>query len=45
VYLDLHVKVKTDWRDDGRVLDEMGVAASHVTRDAQGPRRNPRRNR
>ncbi len=45
VYLDLHVKVKTDWRDDGRVLDEMGVAASHVTRDPQGPRRNPRRNR
>jgi len=45
VYLDLHVKVKTDWRDDGRVLDEMGVAASRVTRDAQGPRRNPRRNR
>lgn len=45
VYLDLHVKVKTDWRDDGRVLDEMGVAASRVTRDTQGPRRNPRRNR
>jgi GTPase len=46
VYLDLHVKVKTDWRDDGRVLDEMGVAASEVTRDtARGTRRNPRRNR
>ena len=46
VYLDLHVKVKTDWRDDGRVLDEMGVAASHVTRDTPGSRRsNPRRNR
>ena len=46
VYLDLHVKVKTDWRDDGRVLDETGVAASPVTRDtARGTRRNPRRNR
>jgi GTP-binding protein Era len=45
VYLDLHVKVKTDWRDDGRVLDEMGVAASHVTRDISGSRRNPRRSR
>jgi GTPase len=46
VYLDLHVKVKTDWRDDGRVLDEMCVAASHVTRDTPGSRRsNPRRNR
>jgi GTPase len=46
VYLDLHVKVKTDWRDDGRVLDEMGVAASEVTRGtARGTRRNPRRNR
>jgi GTP-binding protein Era len=46
VYLDLHVKVKTDWRDDGRVLDEMGVAASQVTRDTPGSRRvNPRRGR
>jgi GTP-binding protein Era len=25
VYLDLHVKVKSEWRDDGRVLDEMGL--------------------
>jgi GTP-binding protein Era len=25
VYLDLHVKVKSAWRDDERVLDEMGV--------------------
>jgi GTP-binding protein Era len=45
VYLDLHVKVKTDWRDDGRVLDEMGVAASRVARDTSGSRRNPRRSR
>lgn len=26
VYLDLHVKVKEDWRDDERLLDELGVA-------------------
>jgi GTP-binding protein Era len=25
VYLDLHVKVKSEWRDDDRLLDEMGV--------------------
>jgi GTPase len=25
VYLDLHVKVKSEWRDDERVLDEMGL--------------------
>jgi GTP-binding protein Era len=25
VYLDLHVKVRGDWRDDERLLDEMGV--------------------
>lgn len=25
VYLDLHVKVKSEWRDDARVLDEMGL--------------------
>ena len=25
VYLDLHVKVKSDWRDDERLLDEMGL--------------------
>jgi GTP-binding protein Era len=25
VYLDLHVKVRGDWRDDERILDEMGV--------------------
>jgi GTP-binding protein Era len=25
VYLDLHVKVKSDWRDDERMLDEIGV--------------------
>jgi GTP-binding protein Era len=25
VYLDLHVKVKSEWRDDDRVLNEMGL--------------------
>jgi GTP-binding protein Era len=25
VYLDLHVKVREDWRDDERVLDEIGL--------------------
>ena len=25
VFLDLHVKVKTDWRDDERVLDDLGM--------------------
>ena len=25
VYLDLHVKVKSDWRDDERLLDDMGL--------------------
>jgi GTP-binding protein Era len=25
VFLDLHVKVRTDWRDDERLLDEMGL--------------------
>ncbi len=25
VYLDLHVKVKSEWRDDERVLDQMGI--------------------
>ena len=28
VYLDLHVKVRQDWRDDERVLDEMGLRRS-----------------
>lgn len=25
VYLDLHVKVRAEWRDDDRLLDEMGI--------------------
>jgi len=28
VYLDLHVKVKSEWRDDERLLDEMGMDRS-----------------
>jgi len=28
VYLDLHVKVKSQWRDDERLLDELGLHRS-----------------
>jgi GTP-binding protein Era len=28
VYLDLHVKVKSEWRDDERVLDDLGLQRS-----------------
>jgi len=28
VFLDLHVKVKSEWRDDSRVLDELGLRGS-----------------
>jgi len=28
VFLDLHVKVKAEWRDDDQLLDEMGVQRS-----------------
>ena len=28
VYLDLHVKVKSEWRDDDRLLDELGMDRS-----------------
>jgi GTP-binding protein Era len=28
VFLDLHVKVKSEWRDDARVLDELGLRGS-----------------
>ena len=28
VYLDLHVKVRSDWRDDDRALDELGLEGS-----------------
>jgi GTP-binding protein Era len=29
VYLDLHVKVKSEWRDDDRLLDELGLQREH----------------
>jgi GTPase Era involved in 16S rRNA processing len=25
VFLDLHVKVRSDWRDDERILNEIGL--------------------
>lgn len=30
VFLDLHVKVRTDWRDDERILDEMGMGRART---------------
>ncbi len=32
VYLDLHVKVKSEWRDDERVLDDLGLQRSDKQR-------------
>jgi GTP-binding protein Era len=32
VYLDLHVKVKSEWRDDERVLDDLGLQRSDKRR-------------
>jgi GTP-binding protein Era len=29
VFLDLHVRVKADWRDDERLLGELGVGPDH----------------
>ena len=29
VFLDLHVKVRADWRDDERLLDELGLGRKH----------------
>ncbi|MBM3779179.1 MAG: GTPase Era [Acidimicrobiia bacterium] len=38
VYLDLHVKVRPEWRDDERLLDDLGVgSAAHVT-ESRGKR-------
>ena len=47
VYLDLHVKVKSEWRDDERLLDEMGLGKAEVARPgSQGTRpKAQRRNR
>jgi GTPase len=33
VYLDLHVKVKADWRDNERFLDELGMPPAKKRRD------------
>ena len=41
VFLDLRVKVKADWRDDDRTLDELGLAKPHgKRRKTEGGRRN-----
>lgn len=32
IFLDLHVRVRADWRDDDHVLDELGVARSRLQR-------------
>jgi len=40
VFLDLHVKVKPDWREDERLLDTLGVApAARRSRKPRGRRR------
>ncbi len=41
VFLDLHVKVKGEWREDDRVLDEMMNEASLVDRASSGPLDDP----
>ena len=33
VFLDLHVKVKSEWRDDERVLDEINIQNRGVSTD------------
>ena len=35
VYLDLRVKVKPDWRDDERVLDDLGLPAAEALRQRE----------
>ena len=46
VYLDLHVKVKPDWREDERLLDTLGVApASRRRRKSQKTQKKGRENR
>lgn len=41
VYLDLHVKVKADWRDNERFLDELGMPPA--SSDRGNPRKSSRR--
>lgn len=47
VFLDLHVKVKADWREDERVLDTLGLDKLRRPRKASAPRRpsGPRKDR
>ena len=37
VYLDLHVKVRSEWREDERVLDEIGLGKVSGVVQAFGP--------
>jgi GTP-binding protein Era len=39
VFLDLHVKVREDWREDERVLDELGLPAARRRRGSGRSRR------
>jgi hypothetical protein len=39
VYLDLHVKVKPDWREDERVLDSLGLDRTKAKESAPDARR------
>lgn len=53
VYLDLHVKVKPDWRDDERILDSLGLEKGTrkkparreggAPREPRAPERSPQR--
>ncbi len=36
VYLDLHVRVKRDWREDARLLDELGIGDGPGRRKSDG---------
>jgi GTPase len=42
VFLDLHVKVKPDWREDERLLDSLGVAPSAPRSGRQRPKNRAR---
>lgn len=43
VFLDLHVKVKADWREDERVLDTLGLDKPRRPRKESGSRKGRRR--
>jgi GTP-binding protein Era len=38
VFLDLHVKVKADWREDGRTLTALGMPETKRARSRAGRR-------